>query len=313
MLYQLARAQEQGGELEVALKTLDRLVQDYPQTAYRDEAHFRHGELLFTVRDYAKAEQAYGTVLAGDEEGPYQGRALYMQGWSRFKQGRLEEALSPFFGVLDLTLGDLEGDDDLDSLADLSRADRELVEDTFRVASLCLQNLQGAESIPAYITSDVRRGYEFRIYQQLGELYIKQERTKDAADTFGAFARRQPLHAQAPVLQARVIEIYQQAGFANLALEAKKEYVARYGASSEFRRANPQAGNARSRWSRPTWPSWRATITPARRRAGARPITRRRCAGTAAGWSRSRPTPMQRPTTSCWPSCCTRTRATPRP
>lgn len=240
VLYQLARAQEQGGELEVALKTLDRLVQDYPQTAYRDEAHFRRGELLFTVRDYAKAEQAYGTVLAGDEEGPYQGRALYMQGWSRFKQGRLEEALSPFFGVLDLTLGDLEGDDDLDSLADLSRADRELVEDTFRVASLCLQNLQGAESIPAYITSDVRRGYEFRVYQQLGELYIKQERTKDAADTFGAFARRQPLHAQAPVLQARVIEIYQQAGFANLALEAKKEYVARYGASSEFRRANPQ-------------------------------------------------------------------------
>ena len=42
------------------------------------------------------------------------------------------------------------------------------------------------------------------------------------------------------MLQARVIEIYEKAGFANLALEAKKEYVARYGVASEFRRANPE-------------------------------------------------------------------------
>ena len=42
------------------------------------------------------------------------------------------------------------------------------------------------------------------------------------------------------MLQARVIEIYEKTGFANLALEAKKEYVARYGVASEFRRANPE-------------------------------------------------------------------------
>ena len=64
--------------------------------------------------------------------------------------------------------------------------------------------------------------------------------SKDAADTFGTFARLHPLHAQAPLLQARVIEIYQQAGFGNQALNAKKEYVERYGIASEFRRANPQ-------------------------------------------------------------------------
>src|SRR5258706_6966484 len=58
VLYQLARAHEQGGELETALKTLDRLVAEYPKTIYRDEAHFRRGELLFTTSDYAKAEKA---------------------------------------------------------------------------------------------------------------------------------------------------------------------------------------------------------------------------------------------------------------
>ena len=238
VLYQLARAHEQGGELEVALVTLDRLVREHPQTDYLEEAQFRRGELLFTARDYPKAELAYTAVLQGDASKPLYERSLYMQGWSLFKQGRLEEALNSFFGVLDRKVADREGDD-LESMAGLTRADRELVEDSFRVMSLSLVNLQGAETIPAYITSDARRSYEFRVYQQLGEFYLKQERVKDAADTFGLFARRNPLHAQAPQLQARVIVIYEQTGFANLALEAKKDYVSRYGIDSEFRQANP--------------------------------------------------------------------------
>ena len=239
VLYQLGRAYEQGGDLDAALKTLDRLVADYPATAHRDEAQFRRGELLFTARDYAGAEKAYATVLVAGESNPFHDRALYMQGWSMFKQGRLDDGLKSFFGVLDLKVGGREGEGGIDTLKGLSRADRELVEDTFRVASISLANLQGAESIPAYVDSPLRRGYEFRVYEQLGELYIRQDRTKDAADTFGLFARRNPLHAQAPQLQARVIDIYEHGGFANLALEAKKDYVAAYGAGGEFKSANP--------------------------------------------------------------------------
>jgi cellulose synthase operon protein C len=241
VLYQLARAHEQGGELEAAMATLDRLVAQYPATTHRDEAQFRRGEMLFAMRAYAKAEQAYATVLQGPSSNPYHERALYMHGWSLFKQGRLEEALHSYFRVLDLKVADREGEGGLDTLQGLTRADRELVEDTFRVTSLCLANLQGAESIAPYMNTPVRRSYEFRVYEQLGELYLRQERVKDAADTFGLFARRHPLHERAPQLQTRVIEIYQQGGFGTLALEAKKEYVVRYGITSDFRRAHPQA------------------------------------------------------------------------
>ena len=244
VLYQLSRAYEQGGDLDTALKTLNKLVADYPATRFRDEAQFRRGELLFTARDYPNAERAYSTVLAAGESSPYHDRSLYMHGWSLFKQGRLEEGLKSFFGVLDIKVGRLgnggEGEGGIDTLKGLTRADRELVEDTFRVASISLANLQGAESIPPYMDSPMRKSYEFCVYEQLGELYTKQERVKDAADTFGLFARRNPLHAQAPQLQARVIELYERNGFATLALEAKKEYVARYGSTSEFRKANPQ-------------------------------------------------------------------------
>jgi TolA-binding protein len=242
VLYQLARAQEQSGDLETALKTLDQLVATYPTTAYREEAQFRRGELLFTLRSYPASEQAYDAVLANNRGTVYKDRALYMQGWARFKQGKLEEGLQSFFGVLDGKLAS-RGDEPLETLPGLTRGDRELVEDTFRVMSISLTHLQGAETIPAYAKSDVRRGYEFRVYEQLGDLYIKQDRVKDAADTYGAFVKRNPMHAQAPVLQARVIDIYEGGGFANLALDAKREYVGRYGVASEFRKANAEGWN----------------------------------------------------------------------
>ena len=243
VLYQLARAQEQGGQLEAALQTLSQLVARHPGTQHADEAHFRRGELLFATREYQKAEAAYATVLDSGNRSPFTERALYMQGWSLFKLGRLDDALKPFFGVLDLKLGTLSpavrDEAKLEDLRALTRADRELVEDTFRVMSISLSNLQGAEAVARFINTPVRDGYQFRVYQQLAELYIRQQRVKDAADTLATFVRRQPLHAQAPLLQARVIEIYADAGFDTLALAAKKDHVVRYGADSEFRRANP--------------------------------------------------------------------------
>lgn len=246
VLYQLARAREQVGDLEGALKTLTQLVTQHPGTLHAGEAQFRRGELLFTMRQYKPAEEAYGAVLAGDDKTAFTERALYMQGWSRFKQGRLEDGLASFFGVLDLKLGHLSPlareEADLAEIRELTRADRELLDDSFRVMSISFAALNGAEGIGKYISGPTQRqreDYQFRVYSQLGELYIKQDRIKDAADTYALFVRRQPLHVQAPLLQARVVEIYEKSGFDTLALQAKKEHVERYGVDSEFRRANP--------------------------------------------------------------------------
>jgi len=241
VLYQLARAHEQGGDLDAALKVLDQLVAAYPATRYQDEAQFRRGELLFTARKYADAEKAYATVLASAQANPYRERALYMQGWSQFKLARLEPALESFLSVLDIKLAGRDDAVPLEELPDLSRADRELVEDSFRVVSLAFENLQGAASIPPVVKTPERQSYEVRIYQQLAALYLKQDRPKDAADTYTAFVALHPLHAQAPVLQAEVIEIDAKSGFDQLALQAKKDFVARYGLTGAFRTANPAA------------------------------------------------------------------------
>ena len=143
--------------------------------------------------------------------------------------------------MLDLKLIARDTEAALDVVPGLTRADRELVDDTLRVTSLCLENLQGAETIASFMRSGLRRDYEFRVYRQLGELYLAQERTKDAADTFLAFARRYPVHTQAPALRARVIQIYHTAGFDMLVLESKRDYVERYGLHGTFHTGNPEA------------------------------------------------------------------------
>lgn len=235
VLYQLARAQDQSGQPAQALATLDRLVREHPDTATRAEAEFRRGELLFTAGRYADAEAAYGVVLKAQPESLFHERALYMQGWSRFKLARLDDALQSFFGVLDRRLGGDPG-----TKPAMTRADRELLEDSFRVVGLSLQSLEGAASIPPLVTTPEREAYEPVVYRELAELYLKQERVKDAADTLAAFAARRPLHAQAPQMLSRVIEIHERAGFTTLALQAKRDFVTRYGADSAFRAANPE-------------------------------------------------------------------------
>lgn len=240
VLYQLAHAYEQSGDLKRALAVLNRLVAEYPMSPHTNEAEFRRGELLFTLGEYSQAERAYQSVLA-QETSPFYERALYMRGWSLFKQVRLDDALRSFFAVLDRKLIGRPVGAAFDDFSMLLRAEREIVEDTFRVTSLSFANLQGADSIPGYTKEPPgRREYEFRVYQHLAQLYEKQERVKDAADTLNAFARRYPTHPQAPIMQARVVQAYQAAGFATLAIEAKKEYVTRYGVNSEFRRANTE-------------------------------------------------------------------------
>ena len=82
--------------------------------------------------------------------------------------------------------------------------------------------------------SALRHDYEYRLYQALGGLYQTQQRVKDAADTYLDFVHRYPLHPQSPGLLARVVDIYQQAGFEALVWDVKRQFVDAYGAGSPF-------------------------------------------------------------------------------
>lgn len=235
VLYQMARAYDNAGEPERALEALDRLVVEHPASPLYLEAQFRRGEILFVEKSYAAAEHAYRNVIAaGSKASAFYEQALYKSGWSLFKLRRQEPALDAFVAVLDAKLASGSQFGEYLTPDALSRADRELVDDTLRVISLTFSEMEGVRAVNDYFTRRGHSPYEHLIYNSLGQLYIDKERYTDAGQTFHAFVEYNPIHAQAPLYQIRVYEIYEQAGFSSLALEAKQDFIRRYGPRSPF-------------------------------------------------------------------------------
>jgi tetratricopeptide (TPR) repeat protein len=234
VMYQLARGWESLGDADRALVYLDRLVAKYPDSPRLDEAQFRRGELLFSAKRYPEAQAAYEAASAFGAKSEFYEQSLYKLGWSLFKQSENEASFDPFVRVLDLKLVDPAQPGTVRDPATLPRADRELVQDTFRVLSIGFSYVEGQETLDGFVAARGDMPYAFMLYSELGDLYVGKERYTDAADSYRAFVDRYPNHERAPLLQMQAIEAYRKGGFARLVLDGKKEFVERYRLGSDF-------------------------------------------------------------------------------
>ena len=139
-------------------------------------------------------------------------------------------------------------------------------------------------------------------------------RTRPTPST--CFARQNPLHAQAPVMQARVIEIYEKSRlrptWRSSAQEGLRRPLRPRRASSAA--STPRAGTRRSRWSRPRL----AELARHYHASAQKTKSSADYAGSGALVPRVPGVVPERPgggrrATSCSPSCCSRTAASPRP
>ena len=259
IMYQLAKAYENAGEPHKAAKTLDEIAVKYPNVTYAGELHFRRGELHFLLNNFKAAEGAYAKVLELGEFSLFYEKALYKQGWTLFKLEKHNPSLNAFFHLLDRKLVDVKettegsdyfgtaakGKEKNPALSEGSRGEKELIGDTFRVINLNLGYLEGGSAIKEYFDRNGRRPYEHLIYEQLGSFYMKQERIRDAADTYLSFARNNPAHPRAPVFYVKVMDAYQRGGFAGPLLETKKIFVDVYGLSGPYWSKYDEAAQAR--------------------------------------------------------------------
>ncbi len=244
VLYQLERAYEIAGKTDDALRVLNELVGKYPDTVFIDELQFRRGEMLFLRKNYLDAEVAYQGVLTYGETSRFYEQSLYKLGWAQFKLAKHGASLTPLFDLLDRKVTGIDMKEGDKRLEDLSRAERELVEDTFRVLSINFSYMDGAESIGDFLDTRGDPEYGYVIYMNLGDLYLEKERYVDAAATYEAFIEQNPYHAQSPLLQIEVIEAYKRGGFPTLVLGSKKAFVGRSGMDSEFWQRNPSEQHA---------------------------------------------------------------------
>lgn len=229
VLYQMSRAYEELGRIEEAMKVMDRLVREFPQSRYLDEVQFRRAEFFFAHRRYLDAEEAYSSIVALGVGSLLYRLALYKLGWTFYKQELYEEALHRFIALLDyqVSVGY-----DFDQTED--EQERKRMDDTFRVISLSFSNLRGADSAVAYFAEQGGRSYEDGVYSNLGEYYYTKRRYSDAVATYNAFVSRNRFHRKAPQFHMRAIDINIAGGFPSLVIEAKKAFATDYGLQAEY-------------------------------------------------------------------------------
>lgn len=228
LLYQLSKAHDMTGNPDAAMDALEQLSSVSRDSVHYTEAQFRIAESHFSAGRYREAQVAYEEVISAGEDTPYYLNALYMHGWSQFKQGDYRQSIRSYTETLDrLVPAD-------NKLENLSSADQALVNDCFRVLAVVFSYLEGVDTIVAAYDQLGQRSYEPLLYQDLGELYLKQERYRDSAETFREFSRRYPESEFAHRFHVRVIGIYERAGFRDLIVQEKRDYVASYGIHGDY-------------------------------------------------------------------------------
>ncbi|MDQ7074905.1 MAG: tetratricopeptide repeat protein [Gammaproteobacteria bacterium] len=237
VLYQLARAYDYLAQPDQVIITLQRLLADYPQSELFVESQFRLAQLWFSAGQYALAEKAYQAVLAQGDGGVFYRQALFMLGWSQFKQQKYSASRNHFMTLLQQQLGAAEFPQK--QIKQLSRADQEQIDDLLRVMSLGFSAQGGVLVLTQFADAVLKKmpkgaRYEALFYTRLALFYRKKERFSDAAASYQAFIDRRPLSVQAPLFHSRLIEIYQRSGFNRQVIQAKTDYIRRYGLDAPF-------------------------------------------------------------------------------
>ncbi len=229
ILYQLARAHDLVGEQSQTLLYLDRLVAEHPDSDYIAEGRFRRAEIKFSAEDYRAAADDYAYVVSLGEQSPYFQNSSYMLGWSEFKRSRFDEGLYQFFNVVDALLADADGD-----AANLSAINTELLEDSFRVITLGLSYLDGAQTLADEMRKRDHPEWQYLAYQRLADDYFVKERFLDNVAVWQTFIEHNSLDRRAPAAHTGMIKTLMDAGFPSDVLPKKKEFILRYGVYSEF-------------------------------------------------------------------------------
>jgi len=247
VLYQLARAQQFGGQAEVAIDTLRTLGRRYPDSPRVGDALFRAAELLYARGRYDEAEPEYRTVLAQGSGTPYFEPAQYKYGWTLYKQAKYGEALPVFLAILDRTLPQGAPDDPVLALAAVPQGKSEMSGDALRVSGLSFAALGGGKAINDYMARSGEPRFSVLLYRSLGQQMLEQQRYSDAAGAYAAFIERHPAHPLAPQFETRVIAAYRQGSFADLVVREEGRYVDTYAPGAPYwgtRKPSPEVMTA---------------------------------------------------------------------
>lgn len=225
-LYQLARTYDQLGDYEQSLATLKQLGDSYPASPYYAEAQFRIAENAFIEGDYITAEDAYSEAVFTSSGDSFYERSLFKRGWARYKQGLYLEAADDYLAALKHHR--------FDDYEVLSNSEKDQFDEYFRAIGLTFANLQSAETLHEYFSEETDFKYLYHVYKVISDIYLKQERFSDAAETLQQFVTANPASSKVPAAYLQQLEIWRLGKFKNRFQEAMEDFYVRFNPESPY-------------------------------------------------------------------------------
>ncbi len=212
ILYQLAKAYDHNGDSLLSEKTLQKIIKRYPKSPYYIESLFRLAEIHFSRRQYLKAEDLYTEIIGSPKNNIFYEKALFKRGWARFKQEYYLEAVDDYLRAIEWH--------QFENTHNLSKSEQGQFDEYFRAVGLSFSYLGGAEPLNEYFQENPGFPYIYHSYAHVSDIYRKQQRYNDAAETLNYFIRNNKNSANVPVSLVKIVEIWKEGGFAKKASEA---------------------------------------------------------------------------------------------
>ena len=247
-LYLLGYVLDASGDMRKALAVFKDLTEKYPSSTFLPETYLRIGEYHFDAFEWEEALAAYRAALAFPESKFYD-KAIYKLAWTYFQKFDYDNAIETFKNLIRHYDKVAQGATDK-SLAQALRAEavdylaRSLAEDDWDGDGEPDEEA-GVERAVSYLSEgeeferDILKGYAKSLY----ELHEK-ERYADAVQVFGLLIERNPLDAENPSLQEKVIAILDIMGEREKASNERDRLITQFNPGSNWYISNRANGKA---------------------------------------------------------------------
>jgi TolA-binding protein len=214
LLY-LSRAQHRRGQSADAKATIERLLREFPESTFQDQATYRLGEYCYAIEEHAEAVKHYTSVTERWPDSSLAPYAIYGRAWSELRQSHFDEAqaaldqlLARYAGhalaksaLYARALAGQQGGDYDRALADIAayrrhELDRRETSDAAYVEGLCLvglkRNDEAIKVLQALAEQDPDYQAGEKVLYELAWAYKSTEQPQRAADTFQQLTARYP-------------------------------------------------------------------------------------------------------------------------
>jgi tetratricopeptide (TPR) repeat protein len=246
-LYSKSYLLQQMGQVQVARRIFQEVIDRYPDSHFAAESYMRLAEYFFDPREDKDREQSivelqkairlYKKVLQYRDSKRYD-EALYKLGWSYYRLTATDptyysDAIVYFLAVVD----DISKAEKLDPKGKISNPN--VKQEAIQYIGISFADEEtyahaGVQNARRFIESIGGREYGVDIMRALGETYQTIEQNDRAIDAYTTLLEMYPTYEEAPLIQQKIAQTYYNLGQDDLEYAARYELFNKYNPGSEW-------------------------------------------------------------------------------